>query len=63
MLEPIMEPLQERQAKALRKTPGITTFYLMMDMSDFMLDLATKGGRRDEMENLARVVYGTKRKL
>ncbi len=35
----------------------------MMDMSDFMLDLATKGGRRDEMEKLARVIYGAKRKL
>jgi len=27
-------------------------------MNDFMLDLATKGGRKDEMEKLARVVYG-----
>jgi len=25
-----------------------------------MLDLATKGGRKDEMEKMARIVYGTK---
>lgn len=32
-------------------------------MSDFILDLATKGGRRDEMERLAWVVNGAARKL
>jgi len=32
-------------------------------MNDFMLNLATKGGRKDEMEKLARVVHGTTRKL
>ncbi len=58
-----MEPLHERQIEALRKASGIATLYVMMDMSDFMLDLATKGGRRDEMEKLARVIYGAKRKL
>jgi hypothetical protein len=58
-----MEPLHQRQVEALRKTPGIRTVYVMMDMSDFFLDLATKGGRRDEMEGLARVVHVTARKL
>ena len=53
-----MEPLNERQIKALRKASGITTFKIFLDMNDFMLDLATKGGRKDEMEKLARVVYG-----
>ena len=56
-----MEPLNERQIKALRKVSGITTFKIFLDMNDFMLDLATKGRRKDEMEKLARVVYGTKR--
>jgi len=51
-----MEPLDERQIKALRKASGITTFKIFLDMNDFMLDLATKGGRKDEMEKLARVV-------
>ena len=58
-----MEPLHERQIQALRKASGISTVYIMMDMSDFMLDLATRGGRRIEMERLARIVYGTRRKL
>jgi len=53
-----MEPLNERQIKALRKVSGITTFKIFLDMNDFMLDLATKGGRKDEMEKLARLVYG-----
>ena len=53
-----MEPLDERQIKALRKASGITTFKIFLDVNDFMLDLATKGGRKDEMEKLARVVYG-----
>jgi len=55
-----MEPLNERQIKALRKASGITTFKIFLDMNDFMLDLATKSGRKDEMEKLARVVYGKK---
>jgi len=58
-----MEPLRERQIKALRKASGISTFLVMLDMSDFFLNLATKGGRKDELENLTRVIYGTKRKL
>ena len=53
-----MEPLDERQIKALRKASGITTFKIFLDMNDFMLDLATKGGRKHEMEKLAQVVYG-----
>ena len=58
-----MEPLHERQIKALRKASGISTFLIMLDMSDFFLNLATKGGRKDEMEKLTRIIYGTKRKL
>lgn len=58
-----MEPLHQRQIEALRKTAGIRTVYVLMDMSDFILDLATKGGRRDEMERLAWVVNGAARKL
>jgi len=55
-----MEPLQERQIEALRRASGISTFKIFLEMNDFMLDLATKGGRKDEMEKLARIVYGTK---
>ncbi len=58
-----MEPLHEQQIEALRKSPGIRTVYVLMDMSDFVLNLATKGGRRDEMERLARVIHGATRKL
>ncbi len=58
-----MEPLHNRQIKALRKASGISTFLVMLDMSDFFLNLATKGGRKDELEKLTRVIYGTKRKL
>jgi len=58
-----MEPLHERQIKALREASGISTFLVMLDMSDFFLNLATKGGRKDELEKLTRVIYGTKRKL
>ncbi len=54
-----MEPLHERQIEALRKASGISTFYVFLDMSDFFLSLATKGGRKDEMKKLARVVHGT----
>jgi hypothetical protein len=59
----VMEPLTERQIKALRKASGITTFKIFLNMNDFMLNLATKGGRRKEMEKLAQVVHGTKRRL
>ena len=59
----VMEPLLERQIQALRKASGISTFKFFLDMNDFMLDLATKGGRKDELEKLAQVVHGTKRKL
>ena len=58
-----MEPLDERQIRALRNASGITTFKIFLDMNDFMLDLATKGGRKDEMEKLARVVYGKNQKI
>ncbi len=58
-----MEPLHERQIEALRKVSGINTFYVFLDMSDFVLNLATKGGRKDEMEKLARVVHGATREL
>jgi len=58
-----MEPLHERQIEALRKASGISTFKIFLDMNDFMMNLATKGGRKDEMAKLARVVHGTRRKL
>jgi len=58
-----MEPPDQRQIRALRKASRIATFKMMLDMNDFMLDLATKGGRKDEMEKLARIIYGKKRKL
>ncbi len=58
-----MEPLHERQIEALRKASGISTFKIFLDMNDFMLNLATKGGRKDEMAKLARVVHGTTGKL
>jgi len=38
-----MEPLDERQIKALRKASGITTLKIFLDMNDFLFDLATKG--------------------
>ncbi len=63
MLRRVMEPLHERQIAALRRTSGIRTVYVMMDMSDFILNLATRGGRRDEMERLARVFHGATGKL
>ena len=58
-----MVPLHKRQIEALRKASGISTFYVFLDMNDFILNLATKGGRKDEMEKLARVVHGAPRKL
>jgi hypothetical protein len=58
-----MESLHPRQTAALRRASGISTFYVFLDMNDFVLDLATKGGRKEEMRNLARVVHGAKRRL
>lgn len=58
----VMEPLLERQIQALRKASGISKFKFFLDINDFMLDLATKGGRKDEMEKLARVLRGATRK-
>ena len=58
-----MEPLHERQIRALRRASNKSTFYLFLNMNDFLLDLATKGGRKDEMRKLARVLHGAKRKL
>ncbi len=58
-----MEPLHERQIEALRKASGIGTFKIFLEMNDFMMNLATKGGRKDEMATLARVVHGTTRRL
>ena len=50
--------MDERPIRALRNASGITTLKIFLDMNDFRLDLATKGGGKDEMEKLARVVYG-----
>ena len=58
-----MEPLHERQIEALRKASGISTFEFFLDMNDFMLNLATKGGRKDEMAKLARGRSWHQRKL
>jgi hypothetical protein len=55
--------LHPKQIKALRKTSGIETFYVFLNMNDFLIDLATKGGRRTEVRKLARIANGTKRKL
>jgi len=46
-----MEPLSGRQIEALRKASGISTFKIFLDMNDFMLDLATKSGRREERKS------------
>ena len=62
MLRCVMEPLHERQIRALRRVSNISTFYLFLNMNDFLLDLATKGGRKDEMKKLARVLHDAKRK-
>jgi len=40
----VREPLHERQIESLRKASGISTFYVFLDMNDFILNLATKGG-------------------
>lgn len=57
-----MDSLDERQIKALRKASGVSTFKFMLDMNDFILDLATKGGRKEEFEKLARIMYGDKQR-
>jgi hypothetical protein len=57
-----MEPLHERQIEALRKASRISTFYILLDMNDFALNLATKGGRKEEMEKLARIHHYATRK-
>jgi len=62
MLKHVMEPLHERQIEALRKASNISTFYLFLEMNDFAINLATKSGRQDEMEKLARVLRGATRK-
>ena len=62
MLKHVMEPLHERQIEALRKASNISTFYLFLEMNDFAINLATKGGREDEMEKLARILRGATRK-
>jgi hypothetical protein len=58
----VMGPLTEQQIKALRKASGITTFKIFLNMNDFMLDLATKGGRKEEMEKLAQIFHRETRK-
>jgi hypothetical protein len=58
-----LEPLHPRQIRALRRTSGIETFHVFLNMNDFLIDLATKGGRRTEVKKLARIANGTKRKL
>lgn len=59
----VREPLHERQIEALRKASGISTFYVFLDMNDFILNLATKGERKEEMEKLARILHGKTGKL
>jgi len=54
--------LHERQIESLRKASGISTFYVFLDMNDFILNLATKG-RKEEMEKLARILHGETGKL
>jgi len=58
----VREPLHERQIESLRKASGISTFYVFLDMNDFILNLATKG-RKEEMEKLARILHGKTGKL
>ena len=59
----VREPLHEKQIEALRKASGISTSYVFLDMNDFILNLATKGGRKEEMEKLARILHGKTGKL
>jgi hypothetical protein len=58
-----LEPLHPKQIKVLRRASGIETFYVFLNMNDFLIDLATKGGRRTEVKKLARIANGMKRKL
>jgi hypothetical protein len=51
-----LEQLRPRQISALRKTSGIETFYVFLNMNDFLLDLAAKGGRRAEARKLAGII-------
>jgi hypothetical protein len=53
-----LEPLHPRQIRALRKASGIETFYVFLNMNDFLIDLATKGGRRTEFKKLAEIIDG-----
>ena len=62
MIRRVREPLHERQIESLRKASGISTFYVFLDMNDFILNLATKG-RKEEMEKLARILHGETGKL
>jgi hypothetical protein len=57
-----MEPLTDRQIEALRKASGISTFKIFLSMNDFMLNLATKGERKDEMKKLKHLLKETKSK-
>ena len=57
-----MEPVAERQIEALRKASGISTFRFFLGMNDFILDLATKRGRKDETEKLAQLFHDGTRK-
>jgi hypothetical protein len=53
--------LHPRQIRALRRTSGIETFYVFLNMNDFLIDLATKGGRRTEFKKLAEITNGAVR--
>jgi hypothetical protein len=57
-----MEPLTDRQIEALRKASGISTFKIFLSMNDFMLNLARKSGRKDEMKKLKHLLKETKSK-
>ena len=57
-----LDPLESRQLEALKKTANIDKFKFYLDMNDFLLSLATKGGRKHEMQRLAKVFYGAARK-
>jgi hypothetical protein len=47
--------LRPRQIRALRKTSGTKTFYVFLNMNNFLIDLATNGGRRVEVKKMAGV--------
>jgi hypothetical protein len=55
------EALDRRQVEALRNTSNIDTFKFYLNMNDFLLNLATKGGKKSEMQKLAQVLYGAKK--